>query len=372
MPNIRNERELADQFIGFWANFMRTFSLEERKVYVTGESYAGFYVPYVANAMIEAGNSTYYNVAGIAINDPIIGDETNQQAVTILPYTEYYQDSLMTLNSTFLARVREANDRCGYTDYFNRYLQFPPPKGPFPVLPSAYDRPGCDVLDSIYAAIMERNPCFNIYHITDQCPFPYSHLGIVNEGDYTPKGAVNYFNRTDVKRAINAPVGVNWQQCSSDNVFGGPTDNETLMDTSLGPAQNGVLSNVIRATNNVLIGSGDLDFLLNTNGTLLAIQNMTWGGVQGLTAPPTNDFFVPYHPEYNQGSLGDAGIVGKWVTQRGLTFYTVKLAGHELPGYTKGSGYRVLEKLLGRVPTLSSTMSFTTQMGNFSGHSDLY
>lgn len=39
-------------------------------------------------------------------------------------------------------------------------------------------------------------------------------------------------------------------------------------------------------------------------------------------------FYVPYHPEYNQGALADAGLVGKYVTQRGLTFYTVQLAGH--------------------------------------------
>lgn len=35
-----NEDELAKQFMGFWKNFIDTFSMQGYKVYVTGESYA--------------------------------------------------------------------------------------------------------------------------------------------------------------------------------------------------------------------------------------------------------------------------------------------------------------------------------------------
>lgn len=100
------------------------------------------------------------------------------------------------------------------------------------------------------------------------------------------------------------------------------------MDRSLGPAQDGVLQHVIESTNNTIIGVGGLDYLLPINGSLLAIQNMTFNGLQGLQTPPGTDFFVPYHPEYNGGSLAGAGVVGKYVYERGLTFFTVDLAGH--------------------------------------------
>lgn len=140
-----------------------------------------------------------------------------------------------------------------------------------------------------------------------------------------------------MQKAINAPVGTDWQQCTDTNVFGGKKDNPRLSDQSVGPANDGVLARVIETTNNAIIGSGNLDMLLSTNGTLLAIQNMTWGGVQGLQAyPGSEDFYVPYHPEYNGGALAGAGIVGSWGAERGLTFYQVQLAGHELPGYAPG------------------------------------
>lgn len=204
-----------------------------------------------------------------------------------------------------------------------------------------------------------------LYHISETCPHPWSVLGKVNTGDYVPPDEVVYFNRSDVQAAINAPVGTNWAQCTPTNVFGGPSNNRSLSDTSLGPAQNGVLERVIEYTNNTIIGSGNLDMLLSTNGTLLAIQNMTWNGAQGLQEYPGEEFYVPYHPEYNGGALSGAGLVGSWGTERGLTFYQVQLAGHELPGYAPGAGYRSLELLLGRIDSLSERSDFTTQSGNF-------
>jgi carboxypeptidase D len=47
-------------------------------------STAGYYVPYIADAFITANDTDYYNLKGIAINDPIIGDETSQQQAVIV------------------------------------------------------------------------------------------------------------------------------------------------------------------------------------------------------------------------------------------------------------------------------------------------
>lgn len=284
-----------------------------------------------------------------------------------------YWSNLFDLNATFLEAIRDKADSCGYTDYYNKYLQFPPPPGPFPVLPDPFDSPNytCDVFDDVYYAALEVNPCFNIYHITDTCPHLYSQLGIVNTGDYRPPGQVVYFNRSDVQAAINAPP-TDWAQCTPTNVFGGATDNQSLSDTSLGPAQDGVLQHVIESLNNTIIGVGNLDFLLAPNGTLLALQNVTWNGQQGFQEYPGEAFYTPYHPEFNGGALAGAGVLGTYGVERGLTYYQVQLAGHELPGYTPGAAYRTIELLLGRIPDLDYESSFTTQTGNFTGTSTIY
>jgi len=127
-----------------------------------------------------------------------------------------------------------------------------------------------------------------------------------------------------------------------------------------------------------------LDFCLLSNGTLISIQNMTWNGLQGFQEAPssTQNFYVPYHqslgyilsivndaipntpPQYDTAG---AGYQGTWHTERGLTYSTVALAGHEIPQYTPGAGYRHLEFLLGRIANLSVVGDYTTQTGNFTG-----
>lgn len=55
----------------------------------------------------------------------------------------------------------------------------------FPVLLDPLLDPNftCDVLDLVYTAAIVQTLCFNIYHITDTCPFLTSQLGIVHTGD---------------------------------------------------------------------------------------------------------------------------------------------------------------------------------------------
>ena len=328
-----------------------------------------------------------------------------------VPVEEYitYWSNPFNYNSTYKTQLSKRADTCNYTTYLSTHLTFPPPQSPQPILPNPYETilelgDGCDIFHSAQSAALLLNPCFNIYHITTTCPRRYSQLGKVNAGDYTPPGQIIYFNRTDVQRAINAPAsGTNWTQCTSRNVFGRGTRNPLLADESVPPAQNDVLGRVIDRINNTFIGVGDLDFLLPTNGTLLALQNVTWGGKRGFEARPDGrELFVPYHDdEGNQGAPSAAGEVGRWGSERGLVFYNVWLAGHgesifhslfnfpssimsrstqvrcengdgystltppfsllELPAYSPGAAYRVLEAMLGRIGDLSERSSFSTQ-----------
>ena len=45
-PTATSQEESAAQFLGFWKNFMETFGLTGKKVYIAGESYAGRQVPW--------------------------------------------------------------------------------------------------------------------------------------------------------------------------------------------------------------------------------------------------------------------------------------------------------------------------------------
>ena len=130
-------------------------------------------------------------------------------------------------------------------------------------------------------------------------------------------------------------------------------------DSSPPPAQS-VLASVIERTQNVIIAHGALDVIRIANGTLLAIQNMTWGGKLGFQTPPVEPFFVPYHVEPSPATMGASGVLGTAHTERGLTYVGVDLCGHMVPQYQPTAAFRHVEFLLGRVDSLSKPTSFTT------------
>ncbi|KAL9098027.1 MAG: hypothetical protein Q9187_009750, partial [Circinaria calcarea] len=79
VPSVTSEADVASQFLGFFKNFVDTFALQGRKVYITGESYAGYYVPYIADAMFNANDTEHFNIESIMIYDPSTSTDVVQQ-----------------------------------------------------------------------------------------------------------------------------------------------------------------------------------------------------------------------------------------------------------------------------------------------------
>ncbi len=77
-PTTKNEVDVAAQFLGFFKNFLDTFHLHHKKVFITGESFAGKYVPYIADAMLKKNDTKYYDVESILIYDPSLSTSAVQ------------------------------------------------------------------------------------------------------------------------------------------------------------------------------------------------------------------------------------------------------------------------------------------------------
>lgn len=344
---------LSAQFLGFWRNFVQTFSLQGWKVYIAGESYAGRYVPYIADAMFNANDTTYFNIQGTMMNDALISDQTTQYFIPEVAYVNYW-NQLFRLNDTFMQYINEAADTCGYTAYMDEYLVFPPPSNPANITLQ-----NCSSLSAeIQAAITLKNPCFDLLLITTSCPLlwdvipppPYPGYPV-----YNSTGTANtFFNIPAVKQAINAPADVVWEECTSRNVFVHGIDKSP-------PPDHGVYSRVIERSNRTVFAHGALDMILLANGTLLSLQKMVWNGAKGFTSQPSDEFYVPPISGLDAFNQAGSGVFGTTHTERGLTFVTVDLAGHTIPQVAPAASYRYLEFLLGRIDSLNSTEPFTTQ-----------
>ncbi|KAI0017048.1 Alpha/Beta hydrolase protein [Xylariomycetidae sp. FL0641] len=361
----KNEKDVAEQFNGFWKNFMDTFSMQGWKVYIAGESYAGMYVPYLAEAMLDRNDTTYYDVQGALIYDPVIGDDAVQGPVVTVPYVDYF-GSIMPFNDSFSEHIHTLHQDCGFADYMDKYLVYPP-SGPQPADYAAGLSDECvGIQNLVMDEAMSINPCFDVYQIATTCPLLYDVLGFPGSLFYSPAGSGPvYFDRADVKAAIHVDTDYTWEECASHAVF---VDDADLSPPSAWAA----LPRVIDATQNVILGHGELDILLIANGSLLAIQNMTWGGQLGFSSPPTNPFFVPFHADSTPAELyaeadmttlatvAAAGVLGSFVSERGFTYVGVNLSGHMIPQYAPSAAFRQLELLLGRVAALDSTAPFST------------
>ncbi|EDU41695.1 Serine carboxypeptidase [Pyrenophora tritici-repentis] len=359
LPTITDEEGLAKQFLGFYKNFLDVFQLYNWKTYLTGESYAGMFVPYIAHAILSSEDKKHFNLGGISINNPVIGEDALQEQVPIMAYANHY-NNILFYNDTFLQQQERLHKECGYTDYYNKYFKFPPPKGPFPAVRDPYDvTPDgkCDIQGHFFSASQITNPCFSVYHITEMCPFASSQLGPMDTGYEPQPGAQVYFDRADVKKALHVDPKTTWTMCSAEGVFSDGNGSYGY-DQSYPPGVNGILKSVIEATNNVLIGNGDLDMLIPTNGTLLAIQNMTWNGVQGFSKYPNRPLFIPGYNDQHAYSVAGNYLQGYWIKERGLLFYSARLAGHPLPGSTKSVGFRQLQVLLGHIKDFDSQDKF--------------
>ena len=249
---------------------------------------------------------------------------------------------MLNLNDTFMEDISSLYQSCGYADLIDTYLTFPPP-GNQPARYFNFSDPAdqqCDVFDQINNAVSQTNPCFDIYEINDACPIGGDVLSfptaLVIESPATVFNTETYFNRTDVRQAIHAPLEGEWAECQGPVFFGDGGDGgpQGEGDLSADPIQ-AVLPQVIDATQRVIVGNGDYDMIIITNGTLLSIQNMTWGGQLGFQEAPSTPIVIglpdlEYEGYYDSNGIGGEdgpgqGTMGIQHFERGLMWVEVCL-----------------------------------------------
>jgi carboxypeptidase D len=294
------------------------------------------------------------------VYDPCIGQfDYVQEEVPIVPFVQQ-NANLFNFNQSFMAELESLHQSCGYQDYIDKYLTFPASEVQPPVQFDYNTEASCDVFDLVFNTVLDPNPCFNLYEINANCPIPWDVLGFPTEFDLIPPGATVYFDRADVKKAMHAPPQVTWAECGNQQVFVGKGGPEGEGDLSANPIEK-VLPQVIEATNRVLVGNGDYDMIIITNGTLMAIQNMTWNGKLGFEQQPSTPINIQipdlvYTQGFAQGGMGGLdgpqGEMGIQHYERGLMWVETFQSGHMQPEFQPRVAYRHLEWLLGRTEAI--------------------
>lgn len=312
-PTARSEDDIAADFVGFLNNFKNTFPElfgPGKRFFVTGESYAGAYVPAIMNRIYNDGNK--FGLLGGYIVDGVVTDQTLQSEVVIYNFVKdpTNKKNLYFQNSDIQA-IKRRSDTCGYTGYIEKYLTYPA-KGKLPALNLNCQTSPWELFDQLAT---RRNAMYNVYRVDGSkvSPFTTSPLGDPNNPVSTP----TYFDNYDLQVAIHAikkgGAQKKWDQCAKKRVF--PNG-----DASPPPDETYLASVIEKSKSGLIIAQGNQDALIITNGTLIGLQNLTWAGQQGFSKPPTQQFIDAYGAQS-----------GSFVTERGLTFAQVYKSGHMIP-----------------------------------------
>lgn len=170
-PWVRNQEDLAKPFVDWFKNFQDAFGIKNYKIYLTGESYAGRYVPYIGSEMIARDDKEYFDVAGSLLYDPTIGEFATGQQLTAYPFVEKFHE-LYGFSDSELSGLKSLHHDCGYQMYLDTYMTFPPPVHQPQTYWDANDPKlkACDINKMVERMAFNKNPCYNPYQINDHCP----------------------------------------------------------------------------------------------------------------------------------------------------------------------------------------------------------
>ncbi|CAN6450360.1 unnamed protein product [Victoria cruziana] len=293
-----DKRTASDSLIfllGWLARFPR---YKYRDFYIAGESYAGHYIPQLAKKVHDynkVAKSSLINLKGFLVGNPV---------------TDTYYDNIGTVNYWWShALISDATYKsilkfCNFTHPAERSEK-------------------CNNL--IYYASTHDFGNINPYNIyTPSCPtssekkvsginlLKNSLIGRLAYG-YDPCSehyAVQYYNRLDVQRAMHANtsgIPYKWRSCSVE------LKQWVDSEASMLPTYRELIN---KAGLRIWVFSGDADSVVPVTATRFSLSHL------GLPVK------IPWYPWYSSGQVG-----GWTEVYQGLTFATVRGAGHQVPTF---------------------------------------
>jgi carboxypeptidase D len=97
-----------------------------QKLYITGESYAGFYIPYIATRIVDASAAEKailpLNLQGLLINDGVYSSYIVGEQAPVANFSAKWQSTLGLSNSQ-VSSLKTKAQSCGYTTILNQIVR---------------------------------------------------------------------------------------------------------------------------------------------------------------------------------------------------------------------------------------------------------
>ena len=294
----RTLEQAADELVYFLDRLIEVYPEYARgngvDAYIAGESYAGQYIPFSANALIKKGSRAPVDLKGIVIGngfiDPIAQSGTELEMMI--------ESKVWSEDSEDYRVVKQEVDECkaSIARGTNDMRSVPSCGG---ILSS--------IIERTKARTVGRDTCINIYDVRLSDSAPACGMN----WPPTLSATYDYLKREDVRRAlhvdsIHKPEA--WVECN--HRVGGGIDSD-----SNGKAAVVHLPTILEAGVPVLLFAGDQDLICNHIGVERIPDRLKWGG-QGWGSPEKKQWYV------------NNELAGYWRSNRNMTFVSIAKASH--------------------------------------------
>ncbi|KAL0420388.1 UNVERIFIED_CONTAM: Serine carboxypeptidase-like 34 [Sesamum latifolium] len=301
--------------------FRRFPQFKSHDFYIAGESYAGHYVPQLAEVVVDknkhASDDDYINLRGIMVGNAVLDDEMDQKGLI-----DYAWDHAVISDALY----HEIKSKCNFskknlTDHCNQALE------------KYFDVYNIIDMYSLYAPTCVNSNFTTVSrplsHVKGALPRLISNI----EGkrrralagydpcasDYTEV----YFNRPDVQHALHANltnIPYPWTHCSDNITFWKDAPSSILP----------IIKKLIAAGQRVWVFSGDTDGRVPVTATRYSLRKLALNIKRDWT---------PWYTDKRQ--------VGGWTVEyEGLTFVTVRGAGHQVPTFKPKQALQLVNHFL--------------------------
>ncbi|XP_048327066.1 serine carboxypeptidase-like 25 [Ziziphus jujuba] len=311
------DRRTAKDSLQFLIQWLDRFPrYKGREVYLTGESYAGHYVPQLAKQIMTYNQHSKHpiNLQGI-----MVGNAVTDNYYDNLGTVTYWWSHAMISDKTYRQlintcdfRRQKESDECeslysyamdkefGNIDQYNIYAP--------PCNVNSDGSTSSPTRHSMHLPHRPHHPIFRQMSGYDPCTEKYAEI---------------YYNRLDVQKALHAnitKIPYKWTACSE--VL---NRNWNDTDVSILPIYKDMIAGGIR----VWVFSGDVDSVVPVTATRYSLAQLKLATK------------VPWYPWYVKKQVG-----GWTEVYEGLTFATVRGAGHEVPLFKPRAALELFKSFL--------------------------
>lgn len=322
--------EMAADMMTFLDKYLSIFPEKQtHEFYLAGESYAGQYIPYLAQAINERNKNISDNPGivkdhgyqTIDLKGLLIGNgwiDPVQQYLSYVPFA--YHAGLVKQGSSIAADIEQKHRECAKSLDKHSIV---------PISDGICDRVLNTLLQELFQATgfkkTDPRACVNIYDVrlTDS----FSSCGMNWPPDLA--AVTPFLRRPQVVDALNIDRDeqVKWKECS------GPVSRAFQAANS--PSSITLLPGIIADGIQILMFNGDQDLICNHFGNTKLIQNMRWGGEEiHVPGQPPSKYaggFKPDDGESEESWYVDGVAAGSFQNGRNLTYIKLFNASHMAP-----------------------------------------